>query len=108
LAIRSTRTAEPALVPIVLSVLALAGCASQRAGKWNERGEQIQPDVPRFHVNLGLSLMGLRQPGRAEESFRRALALDPGHSEARRGLAAAQAASRARGDAEAPFAAVRH
>lgn len=144
---------------IAALVLSLAGCARQRAAKWNERGEnflhsgvdlrvppvtegvlaemaspgydwqgywrpqpselpgkyakaahafaravQIQPDVARFQDNLGVSLLGLRQPGPAEESFRRALALDPGDSEAPRGLAAAEAALRARRDAETAVA----
>jgi tetratricopeptide (TPR) repeat protein len=131
--------------------LALAGCAGQRAAKWDERGEaylhsgvdlhvppiaeaslagmaahdfdwqeywrpapgelpnkygraahafsravSLQPDVPRFHVHLGVAFLALRQPERAEESFRRALALDPGDADAGRGLAAAEAAVRAR------------
>ena len=159
---RSRASTGPITASLAVLILALAGCASQRARKWDERGEdflhsgvdlhvppvtetglaemasptfdwqgywrprpseiptkyakaahafsravQIQPGVPRFHVNLGLSLLGLRQPGRAEESFRRALTLDPGNAEARRGLAAAEAALRARRDAESAFAALR-
>lgn len=144
-------------------MLVLAGCASQRARKWDERGEdflhsgtnlhvppvteeglaemasptfdwqgywrprpselptkyakaahafsraiQIQPDVSRYRANLGLSLLGLREPGRAEESFRRALALDPGNTEAKQGLAAAEAALRARTDTKTARAAPRN
>ena len=157
--VRSGTRPTPRAAPIAALVLTLAGCASQRAAKWNERGEnflhsgvdfhvppvteqglaemaspefdwrgywrprpsefptkyakaahafsravQIQPDAPRFHDNLGLSLLGLRQPGPAEESFRRALALDPGDAEATQGLAAAEAALRARRDAETAVA----
>lgn len=137
-------------------VLVLAGCASRRAGKWDERGEdylhsavdlhvaplaeaslaemaapgfdwqeywrpapdelpnkygrsahafsravRIQPDVPRFHIHLGVSFLALRQPARAEESFRRALTLDPASLEAAQGLAATEAALRARPGANA-------
>jgi tetratricopeptide (TPR) repeat protein len=144
-------------------IVALAGCASQRARKWYERGEdylhsgvdlrvppvtaeglaamawpafdwqaywrpqpgelptkyakaahafsraiQIQPGVSRYHARLGVSLLGLREPGRAGESFRRALALDPGNVEARQGLAAAEAALRARPDPDTALAAPRH
>jgi Flp pilus assembly protein TadD len=149
-------------VTLAALIFALAGCASQRARKWDERGEdylhsgvnlhvppvteeglaemaspafdwqgywrpqpselptkyakaahafsraiQIQPGVSRYHAHLGLSLLGLREPGRAGESFRRALALDPGDAEARQGLAAAEAALRARPDEKAALAAPR-
>jgi tetratricopeptide (TPR) repeat protein len=155
-------TARPGPFAASLAALMLVGCASQRARKWNERGEdflhsgtnlhvppvteeglaemasptfdwqgywrprpselptkyakaahafsraiQIQPDVPRYHANLGLSLLGLREPGRAEESFRRALALEPGNTVARQGLAAAEAALRAGTDAKVSLAAPR-
>ena len=161
---RAGRFGCRARVPLTPAlILVLIGCASQRAGKWNERGEdfmhsgvdlhvppvteaglarmassgfdwqgywqprpsdlptkyvkaahafsraiQIQPEVPRFHANLGLSLLGLREPGRAEECFRRALALDPGNAEARQGLAAAEAALRARPDDKTARASPRH
>jgi tetratricopeptide (TPR) repeat protein len=152
----------PLAASLAALILALAACTSQRARKWDERGEdflhsgvdlhlppvteaglaemasptfdwkgywrprpselptkyakaahafsravQIQPGVARFHANLGLSLLGLREPGRAEECFRRALALDPGNAEARQGLAAAEAALRARPDEKTARAAPR-
>lgn len=41
------------------------------------RAIALKEDVPDFHSNLGLALLGDDDPGGAEESFQRALSLDP-------------------------------
>lgn len=78
-----------------------------RAAHAFSRAAQIEPGEPRFHVHLGVSFLGLRQPDRAEESFRRALALDPANVLAAHGLAAAEAALRARPPSRAAVTGIR-
>ncbi len=50
--------------------------------EFTDRALAIQPDAPEAHVNRGIALASLDRAADAEASFRKALALSPGHPKA--------------------------
>ncbi len=53
---------------------------------------ELAPGLPEAHVNIGFTLLGLRQPEAARAAFERAIALRPAQANAYYGLAMAQEA----------------
>jgi protein O-GlcNAc transferase len=76
---RAALAADPAQT----GALHLLGVLLHQTGRSTEGAESIaraialKDDVPDFHSNYGLALLGADDPGGAEVAFRRALALDP-------------------------------
>jgi tetratricopeptide (TPR) repeat protein len=54
--------------------------------EFTDKALAVQPDAPEAHVNRGIALASLDRTAEAEASFRKALALSPGHAKAQESL----------------------
>jgi tetratricopeptide (TPR) repeat protein len=74
------RRPHDALVMSMLAAVSLRFNDMVGALRWLDRALEIAPDGAGLHVNRGIVLMRLNEPGRALDSFDRAIAIDPGVS----------------------------
>ncbi|MDH4254590.1 MAG: sulfotransferase [Gammaproteobacteria bacterium] len=79
-----------------VSLLGMLGAILLKRGAWDEAERtllttiELAPEFAKPHEDLGVLYLARKQPDRAAEQFERALALEPGLTSARRGLAAAR------------------
>jgi len=77
-----------AAVILGLILFLFSGCAKQASQSRSSTGSM---DTPEFHVQRGDDALLAKQYENARSSYRKAISLDPGHSQALSGMAAASA-----------------